>query len=151
MDKEGTKKKMSKKIILVLTLILAGTAAFACDMSFFIQGPNSLEKRISPDKTTNLKKGVEYILRINFREDHGRCEIPAEATVFLLNDEKWKTEKEDTAFNLNTEIEWIKTSFREYEAKISFSTKEAGEAYLEIIRECIRKGGYNEVFTFNVI
>ena len=139
---------MNKTIILAGVLLLIGAAAFACDMSFFLIGPDGREKRITPDTEISLKTGSDYQLLINFTEDHGRCDVSPEDTVFLLNDEKWNPSKDDAALQMKSDVKWTMVSSREHETRIPFHVSESGEIQLEVIRDCSRKAGYDEIFTF---
>ena len=139
---------MKKKLTFILALIALGASAFACEMGFLLLGPDGSQRRITPDADIELISGREYELRITFTQDHGRCDVPAEDTVFLLNGEKWKPDREDSALAYRSSVQWTDISAREHEARIPFTVRSTGEIQLEIIRECAKKDGYDEVFSF---
>ena len=77
--------------------------------------------------------------------------MPAEDTLFLLDDEKWKASKDNLPLQLEQDPNWEELDGgRSHEARLSFSAEDAGEWALEIIRECDRRGGYDEVLSFFV-
>jgi hypothetical protein len=80
--------KVRKIITAVCLMIISCTATFACDMSYTLTGSDGSEKYVTPDNEIMLKEGSSYTLSVNFSENHGKCDVPPEKTVFLLNDEK---------------------------------------------------------------
>ncbi len=140
---------MLRKIITAVCLmIISGTAAFACDMSYTLTGSDGSVKHVTPDNEIVLKEGRSYTLSVNFSENHGRCNIPPEKTVFLLNDEKWAQGKDYLPLVLEKDFNWESRGSRDYSAELSFAVKEKGKIYLEVIRECDRKEGYDEYLNF---
>lgn len=142
---------MKKILFIAAVFFISGAALFACDMSFTLTDGSGESVSIYPDKSINLEKAEKYTLTVTFKENHARCRIPAEDTVFLLDDEKWIFGKGELPFIITENFTWDSVSKREYEAVIPFEVNGSGEVYLEVIRECDRKEGYDEYLVFKVI
>ena len=142
---------MKKLILTAFVLIVSAGAMFACDMSFSVTDEAGKTVDIYPDETVNLKEEGSYTLTVIFKENHGRCTVPAEDTVFLLDDEKWKYGKNELSFVITDTFNWKSVSKSEYRVDIPFKAEKGGEVSLEVIRECSRKEGYDEYIVFNVI
>ena len=141
-----------KKILFAAFLMSVSAAAlFACDMTYSLTDEEGKTIKISPDRTVNIQKEGSYTLTVVFKENHGKCTVPAEDTVFLLEDEKWKFGKEELPFVITDNYLWKSVTNSEHHAEIPFKAEESGEIYLEVIRECSRKEGYDEYLVFNVI
>ena len=134
---------MKRKLLLAL-LLTAGASLFACDISYTLDGAP-----LTPGTPTSLAAGSTHTLIITFTEDHGRCDVPAADTVFLLNDEKWKPGKDYLPLTIGSAIAWRDVSDRTHETSITFTAGTPGAAALEIIRECSR-GGYDETLRFTI-
>lgn len=149
LEKEGEITVMARKIIsAVFLMIITAAAAFACDMSYTLTDSEGTQKHVNPDNEIMLKEGNSYTLSVNFSENHGKCNIPPEKTVFLLNDEKWVQGKDYLPLVLENDFSWESSGSRDYTAELSFEVKEKGLVYLEVIRECDRKEGYDEYLGF---
>ena len=142
---------MKKIFFAAFVMLISSAALFACDMSFSVTDEAGKTFKIYPDETVNLKKEGSYTLTVIFKENHGRCTVPAEDTVFLLDDEKWKYGKEKLSFVISDIYNWETVSNSEYRVDIPFKAEKSGEVYLEVVRECTRKEGYDEYIVFNVI
>ena len=140
-----------KKSFLIILLIMAYGGLFACSLEFVLIDNVGKEMTVSPDSLITLDKNTRYKLRIEYHQDHGRCDVEYDETVILLEDEKWKVTKEELSFKLLTPIEWDKVSSRSATTVIEFQTKDPGESFMEIIRDCDRKEGYDETFSFEII
>lgn len=133
-----------KKLFLVLTFVAFTWSAFACEISIWLDG-----KPITPNANINLALGSVHSLTVRFVPDHLNCSLKAEATIFMLGDEKWKTGKDYQLLSLGSPIVWKETAARVYETKIDFKAVKSGLTFLEIIREC-SKGGYDEKIYFSI-
>lgn len=141
-----------KKILFAVFIMFGAAAALsACDMSFSLSDESGMTLKIYPDEAVNVDKGGNYRITVTFRENHGRCNVPAEDTVFLLDDEKWVFGKKELPFVIKEKYTWEEVSKREFTAEIPFKVSGSGEIYLEVIRECDRKEGYDEYLVFRVI
>lgn len=141
---------MARKIITAVCLVLISAAsASACDMSYFLKADDGRIDKVNPDNKIQLEKGSSYTLTVNFSENHGRCAVEADETVFLLNDEKWTESKDYMPLVLEKDFEWESSGSKDHSAELSFTVKEKGKIYLEVIRECDRKEGYDEYLIFN--
>ena len=141
---------MKKIFFAAFIMLLSAAALFACDMSYSLTDEAGKTVKIHPDETVEVQKEGSYILNVTFKENHGRCTVPAEDTVFLLDDEKWKFGKGELPFVISGEYTWESVSKTEHKAEIPFRAEKTGEIYLEVIRECSRKEGYDEYLVFNV-
>lgn len=133
-----------KRTILLVAFLAAGTGLFACEMSFFLDG-----EAIRPGARINLAEGSTHTLVVRFTEDHGNCRVSPDETVFLVNEEKWKTSKSHLPLVLTESIVWKDLAIRTHEAVITFQAALTGNAAMEIIRDC-PKAGYDEKIYFTV-
>ena len=92
-------KAFVRKFIIAIFLIVAGVGAFACEMIFTLDAEKSVSMNVIPGSEVKLVKWQSYKLTVEFNEDHRNCKIPASETIFLLNGEKWRVNKE-TNINL---------------------------------------------------
>ena len=141
---------MKKRIILLTVLLLAGTAVFACEMTYKLVDSDGKSVHLSPDKTVFLDMDKNYKLIVSFKENHRRCEVPPEDTIFLLDDEKWNYGKDNLPLVLERNYSWDTEKPGNYFAEIMFSVREKSDFSLEVLRECDRKGGYDEYLNFSV-
>jgi hypothetical protein len=144
--------KMKKILIIVFVFTLfvsINMAAFACEFNFTIFSDNGEVLTVRPGSEVALVLGETYKMKVEFVQDHRKCEIPPEATVYLLGDEKWKTQKDYLPLVLIERGEWEPSSSTSYEQELVFIAQERGPATLEVIREC-PKGGYDEEIVFEV-
>jgi hypothetical protein len=133
-----------KRFMIAILFLAAGAALFACTVTYTLDG-----QPVTPGVLQTLSAGTRHILSVVFTPDHGNCPVPAEDTIFLVNDEKWKAGKDYLPVALEQNIVWKPLSPRSYETVISFKATAAGDAALEVIRECTR-GGYDETLRFAV-
>ncbi|MBN1524069.1 MAG: hypothetical protein JW904_06300 [Spirochaetales bacterium] len=137
---------MKKKLLIVVLLFVFGAVySFACEMTFFLDG-----KQVVPGQTLSLDQGRSYELRVNFVEDHGNCPVEPEETAFLLAEEKWKTTKTALPLVLTRNVVWTDISDREHETVLVFTAQQTGKTTLEVIRDCTKKAGYDEIFYITV-
>ena len=132
----------------ILTLLTVG--AFACEMTFVLTDSSANSRTIIPGKTVILKRGETYSLVIRFKEDHNNCKVAPEETLFLLDEEKWKSSKDYLSLQLAGSINWVDTDSRTHETELTFIAVNTGEWELEVIRECSKKDGYDEYLLFSV-
>jgi hypothetical protein len=146
----GSRRRVMRKIaIVIFFLFSSGVGLYACEMHFSLLHPDGSEQVIFLGKSTVLKEGKEYLLRVQFVEDHRRCLTPPEETVYLLNDEKWKSAKEHLPLILLSQSQWEEVYVHTWEQEIRFKAQESGEWELQIVRDC-PKGGYEEQLTILV-
>jgi hypothetical protein len=142
-------QKHKKTIVLFLLLILPAFGLFACEMVFYLSGPEFSNQKVLPGSTLSLEQGETYSMKIEFTEDHRNCTVPAEDTLFLLDGSKWKTSKTTLNLLLQQEINWVENSRTLNTTILEFKADKSGLAVLQILRDC-RKGGYDEAFNFLV-
>ncbi len=140
-------KKYMLSFLLFISVIFYSTA---CEINYYISDNNGESRSVSPDKKTLLNNGESYTLHVDYLQDHGRCDVKYDDTLFILEDEKWKTSKDYLPLVLTTKIIWSGISKRNFETAIKFNVKESGSFNLEIIRDCDRKEGYDESLQFQV-
>ena len=142
-----------KKLLIVFSIFtmifLFNVAAYACELHFTMFSDDGEVFEIRPGKEVDLELGETYTLKTEFIQDHRKCETPPEATVYLLEDEKWKTQKDHLPLLLVKPGEWKASSSTSYEQELLFRAQESGTFTLEVIREC-PKGGYDEEIMFTV-
>lgn len=136
-------------LIAALMVTLGGAAAFACEMSFTLEGQSYTSMNILPGSTVKLLEGQSYKITVEFNEDHRNCKVPADETLFLLNGEKWRSNKETQALLLKSVIEWDTVTNTKNVIVLEFTASVKGEQVIQIVREC-SKGGYDEEITFVV-
>lgn len=136
-------------LIAALILTLGAAAAFACEMSFTLEGQSFTSMSILPGSTVKLSEGQSYKITVEFNEDHRNCKVPADETLFLLNGEKWRVNKETHALLLKSAIEWDAVTNTKNVIVLEFTASVKGEQVIQIAREC-SKGGYDEEITFVV-
>ena len=144
-----------KETIRILTiagiLLLFGTlSAFACQMRFKLIDENGTSQVVTPGRAVTLTEGEIYTLVVEFTEDHGNCPVDADETEFLLEEEKWKSSKDYLPLQLINSISWRDVGKLSHIAELKFKASDTGSWELEIIRDCTKKDGYDEYFTFVV-
>ena len=132
----------------ILTLLTVG--AFACEMTFVLTDSSANSRTIIPGNTAILKRGETYSLVVRFKEDHNNCKVAPEETLFLLDEEKWKSSKDYLPLQLNDPIIWRNIDSRTHETDLTFKAASTGDWELEVVRECSKKDGYNEYLLFSV-
>jgi hypothetical protein len=70
--------------------------------------------------------GETYRIEISMREDHNRCLIEPEDTMFLLEESRWRVNPETQPLVLLAPIEWTQMGSRDFTATIDFRVAEAG-------------------------
>ena len=110
----------------VMALILSTVPVFACDIT------------INPDKTSG-QVGDIIKLDITVALTHRNCPVPMADTQFI------------TSSNLAVigQTAWVSTGRDVYKTTVSVQLLSAGTAKLEVVRDCIKEGGY-AVVTLNV-
>ena len=138
--------------ILSLAMLLASAAglatAYGCEMTFTLIGPAGGSAKILPGRSVDLIQGQQYVLRVEFYEDHKKCLHDPDETIFLVAGRQWKPGDSSQPLALGSSISW-RSDGRTNTAEIRFTAKDKGTCELEVIREC-DKGGYDELFTFKV-
>ena len=142
-------KKLLIAVPFVMLIIFVNVAALACEFHFTLFSDNGEVFNIRLGNEVALDSGETYKMKIEFVQDHRKCETPPEATVYLLEDEKWKTEKDYLPLVLVEKGEWKPSSSTSYEQELVFQAQESGAVALEVLREC-PKGGYDEEIVFKV-
>jgi hypothetical protein len=151
MKYEGGNKMMKYLMIIAVFLgvLLSAFGLFACEMHFSLISPDGKEEHVYPGRETVLSHDVTYTLQVEFVEDHRNCVMKPEDTVYLLDEEKWNTEKDYLALQLVSAGEWEKTSARGWVQELQFTATQEGSVSLEVLRDC-PKGGYDENLLFSV-
>ncbi|MQY77233.1 MAG: hypothetical protein GH155_06340 [Spirochaeta sp.] len=139
-----------KKIFIILILIFGVAVAFACQLTFSLISGDGSVRNIVPGRRVDLELSESYTLKVTFEEDHGNCPLPAEETVFLLEEEKWKASKDYLPLILQENISWSDTGSRSHVTELAFTAAQAGVWKLEIIRDCDKKEGYDENLIFSI-
>ena len=141
----------SNRAILVADLFfLLSVDAFACEMNFELIDSNGDSQIVVPGKTVDLALEETYLLLVSFIEDRGRCALAPEETEFLLHKEKWRSSLDHLPLQLLDPIEWADISDRRHDAELSFRAVQSGKWELEVLRDCEKKGGYDECLIFSV-
>ncbi len=144
---------MNRKKLLLFILLSAVSitgSIFACEMIYSLVSDSGDTRVLSPDRTVSLDYGEIYSLEVIFHQDHGVCDVPADDTIFMLEEEKWRASKDYLPFQLLNEIIWIEDGSRMFKTVINFKTTVEGPASLQIIRVCDRKSGYDESIEFEI-
>ena len=133
----------NKRLLAIAFLILvAGASAHACIITYTLVGPKQ-QSSIMPGRFFEVMTGERYRIKIAMREDHNNCRIEPEDTLFLLEEARWRVERETQPLVLLAPIEWVKVGSRRYTATIEFRVAAAGAWTIDVIRDCTR-GGYHE-------
>ena len=130
-------------------MILGGVRLFACEFTYTLTDPSGKQSRIIPGSTVPLIAGTTYTLTVVYKEDHNNCKVPAEDTLFLVEEERWRENKDYLALRLISSTGWSVTARRPHSAGVTFTAGKTGLWVMEIIRECDR-GGYKEKLLFSV-
>ncbi|MBN2323652.1 MAG: hypothetical protein JXQ30_07955 [Spirochaetes bacterium] len=142
-----------KRLIILLGIVIAalvtGSAALACEINFTIISKEGESVEVRPNKPVTLETGETYTMEVEFVQDHRNCIVPAEDTVYLLEEEKWKTGKEHLPLLLLSQSEWTEVSSGTWEQNLVFIAQESQKTALEVIRDC-PKGGYDETLEFKI-
>ena len=136
-------------LILTALFMLAAAALSACEFIYILTTPDGKETRIIPGNEYTIMEGGQYILSMSYKEDHRNCEVLPEDTLFLVEDEKWRTGKDYLALELLSAAEW-ESDKKSHSASMTFTAAKTGVWDIQVIRECSR-GGYKESLIFRVI
>ena len=143
-----TKNKV-KLIIIFCFLFLAGVKLFACEFTYTITDPAGKTVRVVPGTQILLTAGDTYTLTAVYKEDHNNCKVPAEDTLFLVEEERWKENKDYLALRLESSTNWSLPARRTHSVSFTFTAVKPGTWIMDVIRECT-KGGYKEKLIFSV-
>ena len=141
-----------KKIIAGAAVILAavvGQPAFACIPDFTLIDSEGRETVLDIGNLIELDSGQEYVLRIEYWEDHRNCSAKPEETLFILDGARWRVERETQPLILSANPEWTRPESRTNLGELRFIAASPGKWVLEIIRVCDR-GGYAGRLEFHV-
>ena len=148
--------EMRKSLIVLAVLIVlfvVAVGAVACEMQFRLTEPDGTVQRLTPDRAVFLAAGERYTLEVQFIPDHRRCDIGPEGTLYLLQEEKWKVDKEHLPLQLLSVGAWEpdQNDLRSgtWVQDLVFEPEVQGEWALEVVRIC-PKGGYDEFLLFHV-
>ena len=136
-------------IFITFLLVFSNNSIFACDIRLELADNTGSVSYISPDEPVVIRNNQVYVLTVTFRPDHGKCLVPAGDTIFLVNEEKWKENKDYLPLYLLNSISWQEISSGVYQTIIEFKANKTGSWELEIIRECTKEG-YDEYFIFEI-
>ena len=139
-----------KKIFIILIFVFGAAGAFACQLTFSLVSGDGSVRNIVPGRSVDLDLSEVYTLKVTLEEDHSNCPVPAEDTVFLLDEEKWKASKDYLPLILQDNISWSDTGSRSHLTELAFTAVQAGVWELEIIRDCDKKEGYDESLIFSI-
>lgn len=138
----------NRRIFIILIFVFGAAGAFACQLTFSLVSGDGSVRNIVPGRSVDLDLAESYTLKVTFEEDHSNCPVPAEDTVFLLDEEKWKASKDYLPLILGDNISWSDTGSRSHLTELAFTAVQAGVWELEIIRDCDIKEGYDESLIF---
>ncbi len=141
----------TKRIFIIMGILsIVAIRVFACDMSFTITDSAGDSYDIVPGNPFDLERGETYSLLVNFTQDHGRCTVAAEDTVFLLDEERWQESGDGPAMQLLNDPIWEDASSMSHEVSFQFLAEQTGTWELEVIRKCDRKEGYDDYLVFTI-
>ena len=146
---KSTRLLRSTRVLMIagiLTLLTVG--ALACEMTFVLTDSSANSRTVIPGKKIVLKLGETYSLVVRFKEDHNNCNVAPEVTLFLLDEEKWKSSKDYLPLQLAGSVNWSDINSRTHETELTFKAVKTGDWELEVIRECSKKEGYDEYLLF---
>ena len=130
-------------------MFLTASGAFACEFTYMLKGPDGSESRITPASKVTLEEGAQYTLSVSYREDHKHCIVAPQDTMFLVEDERWKSGKDYLPLQLVSAGSWVSDG-RSHTTSLTFTAAKPGDCALEIVRECTR-GGYTAALKFMVV
>lgn len=148
--RNGASRRARKRLVLALALLVGSAfAANACIFTYTLVGPDG-GVRLEPDSPVSVAAGETYRIDITMREDHGNCSLEPEDTMFLLNEGRWRVDRETQPLVLLSDIVWEQAGPTRYTTEIEFDAREAGDWRIDVIRECTR-GGRHEILLINVV
>ncbi len=142
-------KRIFVSLGIIITAVLIGTAALACELNFTLISENGESVEVRPNKSVTLETGETYTMEVEFVQDHRNCIVPAEDTMYLLEEEKWKEGKDYLPLLLLSQSGWTEASSGTWEQNLVFLVQEGTKTALEVIRDC-PKGGYDETLEFKI-
>jgi len=139
-----------RQIILIAVFLLSTASVFACEFTFTLINADGSSRNLRPGTDIELEMENTYTIKIELTEDHRNCRLEPEDTDFLLEEEKWKTSKNYLPLQLLDKITWIKEDSRHHTVEINFQAITVGACELEVLRDCDKKEGYDEIIRFIV-
>ncbi len=135
-----------KTLLCILCFTAAAAALSACEFTFEITNSEGITGTITPEKTAVLTQGEMYTLSFSYWEDHRSCPLGPEGTMFLLNGERWRVQRETQPLVLTDSPYWEDTASRSKTGEVHFIAAEPGRWILEILRVCSREGYHGRLF-----
>ena len=132
-------------IIAVIFTVITVAQAAACEMSFSVTPVGGSSESVSPDSPIRLIEGQDYVLRMEYYEDHRNCSTKPEETLFLLEGSRWRKDKVGQPLILTESVVWTMPKNRTNVGELVFTAAETCTFRLEIIRECTREGYHGEL------
>ena len=136
-----------RRLIAIITLAtaIALVEAAACTMEYTIIPVGGEEMSIQPGSPIALTLGQDYILRMEYYEDHRNCTAKPEETLLLLDGSRWREDRDSQPLVLTASPVWTKPKNRTNVGELEFTATTLGSFQLEIIRECTRDGYQGEL------
>jgi hypothetical protein len=141
---------MKRTFMVIIIFCMVVTAVCACDIEYTVKTVEGEMVKSVKGSPVELLNGEEYILEVEYTEDHRNCRVKPEETMFLVNGIPWQPDKASISLVLKESITWTQPSNRVNKSEIHFTATSSGTATLEIIRECT-KGGDKETLVFTII
>lgn len=132
--------------LIALMCLAVATPAVACIFTYTLVGEDS-STGLTADTPTPVRVDETYRIDIAMREDHGNCRIEPEDTLFLLDEARWRLNRETQPMVLLSEILWQPVGATRYTTSIEFRVAQPGLWTIDVIRECSR-GGYHGALLF---
>jgi hypothetical protein len=114
-------------------------------MEYTIIPAGGEEIRVEPGSPIALAQGQDYVLRMEYYEDHRNCTAKPEETLLLLDGSRWRENRDDQPLVLSSSPVWTKPKSRTNVGELAFTAAAPGSFRLEIIRECTRDGYQGEL------
>ena len=109
-------KRYTRMFFLLFMLIIFAGSAKACHYKF-------------DSKATQVKKGETVQVKVTIIYEHRRCVIELDDTQFKFH-----------GLKLVNQSDWVKEKRGTYSKTLMLKAVEPGQAKLEVIRECSKKG-----------
>lgn len=135
--------------LLAVGLLLAASVAHACIFTYTLVTPDA-SVRVEPDQPVSIVAGQTYRIDVTMRENHGACSLEAEDTMVLLNEARWRVNRETQPLVLLSQIVWERVGPTRYTTAFEFQAREPGDWRIDLIRECTR-GGRHETLYLQVL
>lgn len=139
-------RRLGIAALMVLIALAVAAPASACIFTYTLIGESG-SVALTPDTPTAVEVGQTYRIDIAMREDHGNCRIEPEDTLFLLDEARWRLNRETQPMVLLSEIVWQPVGTTRYTTTIEFRVGQPGLWTVDVIRECTR-GGYRGALLF---